>query len=288
VAPVSTPSDPQRGDQQDEQGPQGGQQGAQPGQPGSYGAPGQPAAPYGAAGQHAYGYPGQPGQQGPYGQPGQYGQPTQPGQYGPYGQSAGYGGQYGQQGQAYGAQGGYIYNPYGTTPSTYPAGLGTEDSEPAKRPGIMILSLVLLVLSALPWLIGGVAALVAPVDVGALPPSVTEEQLEQAGVTADELVSLMRDLVRVVGGAFLVLALLYVLFAVLAFMGRNWARIVLTIMTVLFALPLLAFSAFVGTAGDPVGLVFVLAITAASIGGTILLFVPAASRYFSSARASRA
>lgn len=285
MAPVSTPSDPQRGDQQHEQGPQGGQQGAQPGQPGSYaapGQPGQPTAPYGAAGQHPYGYPGQPGQ------PGQYGQPSQPGPYSPYGQPGGYGGQYGQQGQAYGAQGGYVYNPYGTTPSTYPAGLGTEDSEPAKRPGILILSLVLLVLSALPWLVGGVAALVAPVDVGALPPSVTEEQLEQAGVTADELLALMRSLVRVVGGAFLVLALLYVLFAVLAFMGRNWARIVLTIMTVLFALPLLAFSAFVGTAGDPVGLVFVLAITAASVGGTILLFVPAASRFFSKARASRA
>jgi hypothetical protein len=287
VTPVSTPSDPQRGDRQHDEGRQGGQQGAQPGQPGPYAAPGQPSqyGQYGAAGQHPYGYPGHPGQYGQPGQPGQYGQPGQPGQYG---EPSGYGGQYGQQGQAYGAQGGYVYNPYGTTPSTYPAGLGTDDSEPAKRPGIMILSLVLLLLSALPWLVGGVAALVTPVDVGALPPSVTEEQLEQAGVTADELLSLMRDLVRVVGGAFLVLALLYVLFAVLAFMGRNWARIVLTIMTVLFALPLLAFSAFVGTAGDPVGLVFVLAITAASVGGTILLFVPAASRYFSRARALRA
>ena len=60
--------------------------------------------------------------------------------------------------------------------------------------------------------------------------------MAEAGVTPELLVSVM----RVVGGLMAGLALLYVVFAVLAFRGRNWARILVTVMTVGFTLLLLS------------------------------------------------
>jgi hypothetical protein len=141
----------------------------------------------------------------------------------------------------------------------------------------MILSLVLLILSALPFLAAGALLLAAPLEVGAIPPEY-EQQLAQAGLTAEMAVSVLRG----VAAAILVVAVVYLLFAVLAFMRRNWARIVLTIMTVGFALLMLA-SMFTGAAGDTGSLVFILVIVAASVGGTIIMFLPESSRWFRSA-----
>ena len=47
-----------------------------------------------------------------------------------------------------------------------------------------------------------------------------------------------------------VLALLYLIFAVLAFRGRNWARVMVTVMTIGFALLLLS-GLFTGRPATP-------------------------------------
>ena len=259
-SPASTARHPQYG-----QTPQYGQN-PQYGQYPQYGSP----APYGAPAQ--YGAPSpyaQPGQDAPYGQPGQYGS-GQPGAYGPYGQQPGpyvpYGSQYGQ----------YAYTPYGTP---YPAGLDDGGLEPAARPRIMVLSLVLLILSALPFLAFGAVLLLLPIDANTIPQVDIQGQLAEAGITIETLVSVL----RVFGAIALVLALLYVTFAVLAFLGRNWARIVLTIMTAGFALLLLAGVAG-GGASDPSSLTFLLLVLAAAVGGTVILFLPDANRFFAGPR----
>ena len=74
-----------------------------------------------------------------------------------------------------------------------------------------------------------------------------------------------------------VVALLYVLFAVLAFRGRNWARVMVTVMTVGFTLLLLS-GLVTGAAGDAG-----LAGRAAGdrrcccVGGTVLMYLPASA-----------
>jgi hypothetical protein len=275
---VSTPSDPNSGGQQPDdasrQAPpsEGSEQPGYPGQPGQYGQ--QPYGQPGQYGQQPYGQPGQYGQQqggygppppynpyatqgqSPYGQPGQYGQYGQPQQYNPYGQPGQYGG-----------------TPWGAA-----AGMGPEDTKPLRRPGIMVLALVLLILSSVPFLLAGAGLLALPLETGAIPPEV-EQQLQQTGFTPEMAISAL----RVVAVIILVLALLYVLFAVLAFLGRNWARIILTIMTVGFTLMMLA-GTLTGAAGDTGSLVVILVIVALSVGGTIIMFLPEPSRWFGSAR----
>ena len=73
--------------------------------------------------------------------------------------------------------------------------------------------------------------------------------------------------------------LLYVIFAVLAFRGRNWARIMVTVMTIGFTLLLLS-GLVTGTTGDASGLILLLVVLVLSVGGTVLMFLPAAGRFF--------
>gem|GEM_PF-3228448 len=234
--------------------------------------------------------PYQPGpyQPGPY-QPGPYGQgpyPQPPGQYGqpPYG-SGPYGGVQQAPGQStqgnphpgpYGAAE-LAYSPYG---APYPTATGEGDAEPVSRPGIMILSLVLLILGVLPFLAFGVVLLFLPFTAETLPQElVNNPQLVDAGATPDLII----QVIRTGGGIILAVSLIYLLLAVLAFMGRNGARIVLTILTV--ALTMVLVAALVGGAGaDPGSLAFLLLVIAASVGGVGILFSPASSRFFSRAR----
>jgi hypothetical protein len=293
---VSTPSDPrsagQPSDEQSGGGPpsdgsgQPGTQGQQPTQPEQYGQ--QPYSPPGQYGQQPYGQPGQYGQQppggygqappyNPYAQQGQpqYGQPQQYGQYG------GQPGQYGQPQpyNPYGQPGQYAGTPFSGSFGGEAAGLGPDDDKRVARPGLMVLSLVLLILSSLPFLVIGAVLLTVPLDLSQFPPELDlEEQLQQANLTEEALITALRA-----GGAVnLALALLYVLFAVLAFMGRGWARIVLTIMTVGFTLVMLGLT-LAGGASDAFSLLFALVVVAASVGGTIIMFLPEPSRWFRSA-----
>lgn len=255
---MSNPSDPARGGQEPDdrsrQGqPDGGQVAPQPGAPHQY-PPGQ--------------YP----QQGPYGQPGAY---PPPGQYGPQQ------GQYGQyqppaHGQPYGDRGGYVYSPYGSQP--YPAGTAGELEKPAARPGTMILALVLIIISAIPFLLAAIVPAMLPADPGTLPPDV-QAQLDQLGYTYADLLSLFRVLAVVMAA----IALLYILFAALAFRGMGWARVVMTIMTVGFAV-LLLYSAFGPVGGNSTTVVFALVVLVLSVGGTALFFTPDAARYYAGRR----
>jgi hypothetical protein len=286
---VSTPSDPRSGGQppDDQSGGappsdgsgQSGAQGQQPTQPEQYGQqpyspPGQYGQPYGQPGQQPPGGYGQPPPYNPYAQQGQpqYGQPQQYGQYG--GQS----GQYGQYGQPqpynpYGQPGQYAGTPFSGSFGGEAAGLGPDDDKRVARPGLMVLSLVLLILSTLPFLAVGAALLAVPLDQLVPPQAGLEEQLEGA----EQLQSAMAVI-------FLFPALLYILFAVLAFLGHNWARIVLTIMTVGFALLMLLSVVLALIGGDFVSAVFPLVILAMIVGGTVIMFLSEPSRWFQRAR----
>ncbi len=212
-----------------------------------------------------------PGQgEGPTGPPGgQPYQPNPPGTYGSTGQPPPYGAPppYAQQ------PGQFAYNPYG---SPYPAGLGDDQLPRASRPGLMVLSLVLLCLSALPFLLLGVLLLAVPLDIDSVLPTIDPNgQLAAAGITPDQLESI----VRVMGGLFAGLAAIYILFAVLAFTGKNWARIVVALLTAGFALMLLA-GLVTGGAADGGSLALVGVVLIASIGGTVILFLPDSQRFF--------
>ncbi len=244
---VSTPPDPQQGQPHPGQQPQD-----------------TPQQPYGTGyGGAQYPYPGDqglaPGQQ-PQGYPyNPYAQPS------PYGQSP-----YGQA-------------PYGQAPyggGQYPAGLGDKAGAPAVRPGIMVLGLVLMILAALPFLAFGILFLVVPLDTSFIPPEVLDApELAQSGLTAETLLSF----VRIIGGIFAVLAVLYILFAVLAFLGRNWSRILVTVMTVGFSL-FLVLGAVSGGAADPASAGILLAPVLLGIAGVVILFLAPSSRYFSAPR----
>jgi hypothetical protein len=227
----------------------------------------------------------------------QQGQPY-PGQQ-PYG--TGYGGvQYpypGDQGLAPGQQPqGYPYNPYaqptagqnpyGQNPyaqspyGTGPAGLGDKGPGPVARPGILVLGLVLMVLAALPFLAFGVLFLVVPLDTSLIPPELLDApELAQAGITAESLLTF----VRILGGVFAVLAVLYILFAVLAFAGRNWSRILVTVMTVGFSL-FLVLGAVSGGVADPASAGILLAPVVLGVAGVVILFLAPSNRFFSAPR----
>ena len=101
----------------------------------------------------------------------------------------------------------------------------------------MVLSLVLMIIAALPFLAFGAGLLFIPLNAANIPSEVLNSpRLQQAGATPELLISAM----RLVGGIVLAIAVLYLLFGILAFAGRNWARIVTTVLTVGFALPLVS------------------------------------------------
>lgn len=209
----------------------------------------------------------------PYGQPGGYRAGQQPGQYTssplagqPYQTYPGPQLPQGQPPQPHG------YDPYS---GTGPAGFGAGGPEPAKRPGLMVLALVLMVLAALPFLVGGVYGLVA-VNAGSIPPELlTNPELVQAGATP----ALLVQAVRLVCGIMLAIALVYIAAAVLAFRGRNAGRIIATVLTVAFVLLLLGGLAGGAAAGGLIG--FVAFLVVATVGSVVILFLPVSNAFFS-------
>lgn len=216
----------------------------------------------------------------------QQGQPN-PGPYGPppgsYG--TGYGGvqypypgeeaqqPYGQQPQA----GAYPYNPYSSPGGDrYPAGLDDKTPPPPARPGAMVVGLVLMILAALPFVAFGALFLAVPFDADTIPPELLNNpQLADAGITPELFVSALRT----AGGILLVLSLIYVVFAVIAFTGRNWARILVAVMTAGFSLVLLLGLAG-GGATDVISVVIILLPVLLSVGGVTLFFLAPSNRYF--------
>lgn len=258
---VSTPPDPRHPDPSGGQpynGPYGtGYGGAVYPHPG--GESGAPLPGYGAGG---------PSQPGPSQQPPPAGQQGGGHPYDPYG------GRYGDPQPQYNPYGQYSPpSPYGD----YPAGGAPV---PVSRPGIMILSLVLLVLSTLPFLLFGVLYLLVPLDSTVITPDLlATPQLAELNITADGVIAVIRTLSVV----FLVIALIYLALAIVAFTGRNWARILVTVMTIGFTI-LMVLGLLAGGAGDSLSMLFILALLAVSVGGTVILFLPPSNRYFAGPR----
>lgn len=218
-----------------------------------------PQNPYGgqAYGQHPYG-------QQLYGQPGAPAQPppAYPQTYGqqrsyppPQDQPAGYPQQYGQ-------------DPY-----------GRPRAGAVRRPGSVRLALVLFLLPAALFLLGGLGLSFAPItpEMLSAQPQV-DEALAQSGLTMTQFLSF----IRTAGAIFAVAAVVYALLAVVAFLGKFGALVGLTVLTVLFDLFWLV--ALLGSLGDPIGALVPLVIIALSVGGLVLMYQGPARAWFSSLR----
>ena len=83
------------------------------------------------------------------------------------------------------------------------------------------------------------------------------------------------------GAVIIVIAVLYIGFAVLAFVGHNWARIILTIMTAGFTVLALS-TVFTGLSADNSSLLFTVVVTILAVAGTVILFMPEARRFYAS------
>jgi hypothetical protein len=179
----------------------------------------------------------------------------------------------------------YVYNPYGnfSYPTSYPspAGLGPEtDLPPPKRPGSMHLALLLVVVSTLPYLLIGLAAVaIAGQAATALSPE-DLARLEELGVDVAQVM-------RTTGAVILAVALAYVLLGVLAWTGRRWARALLAATTVGFVLMVAASLLAAGSQGLALdgGSVLVLAVPlVVALAGLALMFGGAARDWFARRR----
>jgi hypothetical protein len=206
----------------------------------------------------------------PYDQPGGYGGPGWPGAAGqqpPYGQPP-----YGQ-GPPHGALPPYPQPAHGPYPGQgYPPGPAGYAVTP---PASVWIGAGLLILSALPAMAGGALTLAG---------QFSAEAMQIVGGAPSQVMDAF-DRAQVASGVVLiVLALIYVTLAVVAALGRGWARTMLVVLTAIFDLPLLVSLAALIELADgrlPVGLAAVLAgIVLASIGGLVILYLPAHRQYY--------
>jgi len=137
----------------------------------------------------------------------------------------------------------------------------------------MHVSLVLLILAAvLPGLVG---ALLLVVSFG------SESSLGSLGDQLNVTGSIV-GIVRVIGASFFLLAIAYIVFSVIAYRGRNWARIVVTVLTALFDIVLVL--GLVGGNNQTVGGLLVAGgIIVASIVGVVLMYLPKSAAFFAAA-----
>jgi hypothetical protein len=215
------------------------------------------------------------------GNPGQGGYPGQD-------STSGQGGGPGPNGPAYGAaprgaspygdQTGYAYNPYGA----YPASTGPAVEPPPSRPGLLVLALVLQIVAALPFLFFGVAFLVVPLNGSALTSTLTQLQNDPRFAGTDITPDLLLSLVRTLGVILLVAALAYLLLAVLSFAGRNWARILVAVVSAGFVLALVGLLVAAGGAADTL-LVFAVLIVLL-VASVVIAFLPAANAWYTHRR----
>ena len=166
----------------------------------------------------------------------------------------------------------YAYSPYGAPYPALPEHVAT-----VRRPRLLVVAPVLMVLAALPFVLFGVLFLVAPV--AAIAQEVlASPSMQQAGATEALVVSAM----RILGGVILVVAALYLVFGFLAFAGRNWARIAAAVLTVGFVFVLVAALVASGGAIDTIALAVGLLVLI--LGAAAILFSPGANAWYAARR----
>ncbi|WP_199796767.1 LapA family protein [Pseudonocardia dioxanivorans] len=267
----------------------GEQYGAPPGQP-QYGQPYEQPQ-YGQQyeqpqyGQEQYGQPqyGQPqyGQeqygQPPYGQP-QYGQPPDPYGANQYGAN-----QYGA--NQYGGAPAYnVYNPYADGGSGPSGGAAA----PVARPAGVWVGMILLVISALPYLAYGVVIALASNQFTSRISTDDLARLQQANIN-------LTQIALIAGVVLIAFAVLHIALSIAAFMGRNGGRVTVTVFVVLYTLLIAggvaSLFALAGQRGvtvdlavDPLGLAIGVGPLVLAIVGVVLLYAGGASTWFRSRR----
>jgi hypothetical protein len=162
--------------------------------------------------------------------------------------------------------GGYAYNPYAVP--ARPAQPGRPAEPPTGRPATVIAAVVLLVLGTVPLVLVGALLLLGGGNARA---AITPELLEQTGRTVEQIVTGL----RVIAVVALALGLLHTGFAVAAFMGLRWGRVVVTVTAVLVAVLLVVI---------PIGLGIAVGALVAVVAGAVLLYVGPARGYFANPR----
>lgn len=164
----------------------------------------------------------------------------------------------------------FAYSPYSQDPA--PA---AEEPREVRRPATMIGALVLLVLSAVPFLVFGVLGLFVPISQDMFPPELgLDAMLTQYNVSFDQFLQAVRLLLALVA----VLALVYIGMAVAAFAGKAWGRVAATALTVLFCGFLLL---NLGGGGSSL---IVLAPVVLAVAGVVLMFLRPSADWFAARR----
>jgi uncharacterized membrane protein len=169
----------------------------------------------------------------------------------PYGQQQPYG-----QPQQYGQQGGYGYG--ATSPFA---------TDPHKRPGTVVTALVLTWVGVAVMLVLGAGAL-AVYDSRAIIDDILRQAPTEFPVSAGEV----SDFLQVTGIVLLVWGLATLMVSIFAWRRANWARIVLSVMAVLY----IAFQMFTLINGNPTVLVPILWVVAI----IVLLWVPQSRQWY--------
>ena len=179
----------------------------------------------------------------------------------------------------------YVYNPYGNYPypasyPTSPAGLGPEPVLPPRRPGSLHLALLLVVLSAVPYLLVGLLAVAGAGQAATALPPEDLAQLQQMGVD-------LAQVIRITGFVMLAVALGFVLLGVLAWGGRRWARALLAATAAGFVLMVVTSVVAAGSQGLPLDAASVAVLGVPlilALAGVGLMFAPAARDWFARRR----
>jgi hypothetical protein len=165
----------------------------------------------------------------------------------------------------------FAYSPYSQAPTPSEAG-----PREVRRPGTMVGALVLLVLSAVPFLVFGVLGLFVPISQDMFPPELgLDAMLTQYNVSFDQFLQAVRLLLALVA----VLALVYIGIAVAAFAGKSWGRVAATALTVLFCGFLL-----LNLGGGGASSLIVVAPVVLAVAGVVLMFVRPSADWFAARR----
>jgi hypothetical protein len=140
----------------------------------------------------------------------------------------------------------------------YPAGLDALELPRVPRPPILVLALVLQLFSGLPFVLVGAVVL---------------DGVE--GVDAADT--------QPVGGGLLSAGLLFCVLAVTAFVGFNWARMLLGVLTGPVAVLLLV-TLVNGAISMPAGRAVVTLIMVTALTGAALMFLPGCGQFFANPR----